>query len=1158
MLALWLGIGLGSLQAQGSQREVDTLFVAQADTFQLSQVDLVPGSLVLRSLEGSKMVDPSPQVNHSKGKLWFPADVILPDTLICTYRYFPSLPTEQVSIRDVATLQDTARGITIAAPEQRDERKKLLREEGNGLRKSGSLSTGIQAGNNRGPAITSGLRLQLEGDLGDGLKVVGALTDENLPIQPDGTTQQLSDFDKVFIRLQKDPYEVTLGDFEISRKGSRFGNFYRNVQGLQFAHNTATSSLRLSGAVAKGRFQTNTFPGIDGISGPYRLQGRNGEQFFIVLAGSERVYLNGKLMKRGEANDYVINYNTAEITFTARHVITNITRIVVDFEYTDQNFNRSLMVGEWEKRLLDDRLRVSFSYARDADNPNAPFSDANLFELVRDSLSRVGDAGESVLTSGVFQVGYEEGEIRYEQRDTLIDGQEYIFYRRSVNPETAIFRLVFSRVGQGLGNYVRDNTDNEFVYKWVPPGPDGTPQGDSEPLRRWVLPKLLQVGTARLQFQATKYLTLQQEVALSLNDQNRLSDLQDADNLDGASRTDLIWKAVPIGDSLWLNATVSHQYVGQRYTNLDRIYQAEYNRIWNIDDLNDRRNEQIFQAKAELDIRRSLKLGWESGLRNTGPGRQDLRQVVSLQSFMPKFLQGDLRYTLITNQRDSLNQRVAWNRLEGDVYAPTRLLRPGIEVWMEDQTRQQTRITQEGSFRFFDLKPYIRTVDNDRLKVDLSFNLRQDQAFLQGQMRDKSLAYTAYLQAIAKPVKGLLLQTTTSYRILNVQDSLFETTGLKDSRVLNTQFQANFAPANRLVFSSIVYEVNAEQLARQEVRFIEVAPGQGTHVWLDSLFNNDGIQDIEEFQIANNPLLADFIRILVPTADLVPTTRLGLSGNVRWQFSQVLADSGFWRKAVRSIQPITTFRVNQNKRQNTRFSSFFINPSNPFSDTSLLNAAYTFRQDLFLFQGNPLGNINLNYTDNQTQLFLSTGRERRGGAAYGMLARLQLGGSVKQSSSLELELQQGTRFLTAENFSSRNYRIFFQEIQPRYNVQLSRALRLSGGYGYQFRENRDTTGIGSATNISHRVFFTGRWNLSGFNNLNARLELVYMTETGEPSQVAQYELRQGLQPGGNALWQLISTFRILEDVELSLTYDGRVSATGAPLHTGRVQVRAFF
>jgi len=53
-------------------------------------------------------------------------------------------------------------------------------------------------------------------------------------------------------------------------------------------------TVSVTGATAKGKFNTNQFQGMDGVQGPYRLTGKNGEQQFIVIAGSEHVYIDGQ------------------------------------------------------------------------------------------------------------------------------------------------------------------------------------------------------------------------------------------------------------------------------------------------------------------------------------------------------------------------------------------------------------------------------------------------------------------------------------------------------------------------------------------------------------------------------------------------------------------------------------------------------------------------------------------------------------------------------------------------------------------------------------------------------------------------------------------------------------------------------------------------
>jgi hypothetical protein len=40
------------------------------------------------------------------------------------------------------------------------------------------------------------------------------------------------------------------------------------------------------------------FTGIEGSQGPYKLKGTNGEVYVLVISGSERVYVNGLLLKR--------------------------------------------------------------------------------------------------------------------------------------------------------------------------------------------------------------------------------------------------------------------------------------------------------------------------------------------------------------------------------------------------------------------------------------------------------------------------------------------------------------------------------------------------------------------------------------------------------------------------------------------------------------------------------------------------------------------------------------------------------------------------------------------------------------------------------------------------------------------------------------------
>ena len=1144
-----------SLLAQQIAVQTDTLAYVKGDTLQLSRGYLVPFSEEVvwndQKVELDEYI-----LDYQLGSLVF-LDKWENGRVIVSYRYFLNSPKEELAIRKFRIVQDTANQDYVDVFIQPEETDDYSLWEESKIRKSGSLSRGLTLGNRQGLSVTSGLRLQLEGDLGDGIKIVGAITDENLPIQPDGTTQQISDFDKIFIQLSKDAYSITVGDYEVDHKGTYFADFYRNVQGMKIAVNNEQTKASVSGAVAKGKFHTNSLEGLEGVSGPYRLAGQNNERFFTVLAGSEKVYLNGKPLQRGENADYIINYNTAEVFFTAKHVITSATRIVIDFEYADFNFNRSLIFGQVEQKLLNDRLTVRASYGRDADNANAPLENELAYNQVRDSLAEAGDDTGLAVTSGAVAVGYTPDETRYARRDSVLGGQLYEVYALSRDPEQAIYQVFFSFVGAGNGEYLRDQSGNNAnVYTWV--GPDtisGQLRGDYAPIRQWALPRLLQVADASLQYQVSDNLRIYSETAVSSEDRNRLSPLNDDDNTGFANRTGLALRNVKLSDSIRISADVSHQWVDQRYTNLDRVYKAEYNRVWDLG-TTERTQEQIIRAKTKVDYKRHLSVDAEAGMRLAGPGRKAFRQVYHLQSQLPKFLQGDYTFTHITTEDDSLVRDTRWTRHEGDVFFRiNKSIRPGVELWLEDREEMRHDSLASGSFSFVDLTPYLRSIGNRKWTYNLSLNYRKERQFFQGAERDKFEALTYYARTQYRPSSRFDLQATTSFRVYDLLDTTFAVTGLTDTRVLNANVQSTYSAKNRLVYANFLYEVSSERVARKEVRFLEVNPGQGEYVWLDSLFNNDGIQQIDEFQLSPNPLVADFIRVLFPTSELFPTTRVSLTGNVRWDLTKLFERSKSpIKETVRNIRAISNFRISQSKERGSALSSYFVNLTNPFADSALLDASFNVRQDLSFFQNSKTGDLRFTYQNNQGKLFLATGDEFRGFQYWGANQRL----SLDQSKTIEVETRLGHKFSRAERFSTRNYEIDFLEMTPKVSFQFSRKFRFSTGYAYKAKKNTNDSLRVDARVFMHKALLDTKWNLKGGNNIFAKVELVNVLQRGETSFAADYELTESLRPGFNALWQVFLTYYILENVELSFTYDGRSSPEIPVIHTGRVQVRALF
>jgi hypothetical protein len=277
---------------------------------------------------------------------------------------------------------------------------------------SGTKTLSLSMENIRGVTINQPTRLNIGGKITENISVNALLSDEDLPLQPEGTTEELEDLDKVLIEIKGKHLSATLGDYESSFDDTEFVLSPKMLAGAQAKGDFDIGGFTLIGAVSKGQSASITLQCIEGQN-EYRvsLDGK----FIIMVAGSENVWLNGEKMRR--ERDYVIrDYGDPIVEFTNKHLLTGKDILVIDFEYVDEERNygqklygtRGKIKGQGNNSLQKMKSSnfsqkselfgleavLGVSYASESDDKNNPIIALNSDEiesLKRNELDPNGD-----------------------------------------------------------------------------------------------------------------------------------------------------------------------------------------------------------------------------------------------------------------------------------------------------------------------------------------------------------------------------------------------------------------------------------------------------------------------------------------------------------------------------------------------------------------------------------------------------------------------------------------------------------------------------------------------------------------------------------------------------------------------------------------------
>jgi hypothetical protein len=150
-------------------------------------------------------------------------------------------------------------------------------------------------------------------------------------------------------------------------------------------------------------------------------------------------------------------------------------------------------------------------------------------------------------------------------------------------------------------------------------------------------------------------------------------------------------------------------------------------------------------------------------------------------------------------------------------------------------------------------------------------------------------------------------------------------------------------------------------------------------------------------------------------------------------------------------------------------------------------------------------------------------------------------------------LQKGSRKVNADYTIGRNFEINYQNIKPSINYQPSTQLRYT--VETRFAQKNALSGENA---IIQEVTLRAKYNHSDKGSLQASLSSIQINYTGIVSSAIGFELLESLKPGKNNVWTLSYQRTLSKKLQMSLQYNGRRSEGGRTIHSGGMEVRAYF
>ena len=653
--------------------------------------------------------------------------------------------------------------------------------------------------------------------------------------------------------------------------------------------------------------------------------------------------------------------------------------------------------------------------------------------------------------------------------------------------------------------------------------------------------------TSGISYQLNKHLKFESEVAYSKNDINTFSLKDNKDDASVAIRSRLIG-SIPLGkDSIpkWtLEPKFEIETLDKNFSPIEQYRAVEFDRDWNTRNKGYKGNQLATTGGLNFKRKSRGNINIEAQQYLVGTDYQGLR-TKSNGKWNQKGFSAIWDASYLGSQTKTKNQ---FTRHKIELTKNVKSYKIGFKDDHELNTFNSLQMSLDTkSYQFYDYQFYISNGDSTKNNYKLFYRERFDQTSDSSRLTATAKAKTTGGEIKIVSFKNQTLNIVTSYRELNVINKTLLNQTPENTLLGRIDYELR-ALKGALTWNNF-YEIGSGLELKKEFLYIKVNDGQGVYTWID--YNNDGIKDLNEFEVAQYVDQASYIRVFTPSNTYVKTYSNELNQGLFLRPERVWLNKKGIRKFIALFSDQARVRLNRKANIFTGIDAF-----NPFStsirDTNLISTSSNIRNSLFFNRTSSIIGAEFNYQDTRSKTLLATGFDSR----QNTYKEVSIRWNIKKIITIEATGQKGIKIAEADYTTGRNYYLDYYLIKPSFILQPSTTFRITLDGRYSNKQNAQKYGGDIA--IVKELGSTFKYNQSEKGSLHGTFTAVNIKYTGTQNSALGFEMLEALRPGLNFTWNLGYQHSVSKTLQISLQYNGRKSENSKMIHSGGMEVRAFF